>query len=230
MTDKPIIIPAIRIPALHEGRMTQMRAPLDPQPKAVNFNGILLDENVALFDHGLGYVTIRDGEKIPLPYSIGDRLWVQEEFCGHVGTMPGDMEWQPDWVSSPDGEVAAFYRADRDGKPFDHSQWRSPDTMPRWASRTTLVVNDVRVQRVQEISSCDVLAEGVEQDLDMLRAISLSQSDLSQRECFHRAHVQPFRTLWNTLHGPDAWDRNDWVCAISFDVHRCNIDQMPGDV
>ena len=81
--------------------------------------------------------------------------------------------------------------------------------MPRWASRLTLIVTDVRVQRLQDITVEDALAEGVQKTdeyLDMPR--------------------MAFRALWDSLHGPGAWNDNPWVCALTFDVHRRNIDQM----
>lgn len=84
--------------------------------------------------------------------------------------------------------------------------------MPRWASRLTLIVTDVRVQRLQDISRGDAMGEGCPFQ-------NMADGD-DPREWF--------RALWNSLHGPDAWDANPWVCALTFTVHRCNIDQMPG--
>lgn len=218
MADHPMTIPTIRIPALREGRMTQMRMLLDPQPpEGSQFRGIYAPGLSAVFGD---IDNPREDDFSQRLYSIRDRLWVQEEW---TATQHGNPVYRGDATDQSGIRWSSITPGDPEGEVL----WRSPVTMPRWASRITLVVNDVRVQRVQEISSRDVLAEGVEQDRDMLMAISPSQSDLSQRECFHRAHTQPFRTIWNTLHGPDAWDRNDWVCAISFDVHLCNIDQMP---
>ncbi len=88
--------------------------------------------------------------------------------------------------------------------------------MPRWASRLTLTVTDVRVQRLQEISEEDALTQ---------KAFRYEAADA----CALRvAAILPraFRDLWNSIHGPDAWDANPWVAAISFTVHRCNIDTM----
>ena len=92
--------------------------------------------------------------------------------------------------------------------------------MPRWASRLTLIVTDVRVQRLQEISEDDARAEGVTphgggwtgygRDADLW---------LSNAK-------DGFRSLWNSIHGPGAWDANPWVAAISFETRRYNIDTM----
>ena len=78
--------------------------------------------------------------------------------------------------------------------------------MPREFSRLTLTVTDVRVQRLQDISREDVIAEGIA-DLDDVVA----------------GWHEPYARLWNTLHGADAWDANPWVAAISFTVHHANI-------
>ena len=83
----------------------------------------------------------------------------------------------------------------------------NPANCPRWVSRLTLHVTEVRVQRLQEISAPDAIEEGVQEKgtyLDMPR--------------------MAFSALWNRLHGPDAWDANPWVAAISFTVERANID------
>jgi hypothetical protein len=80
--------------------------------------------------------------------------------------------------------------------------------MPRWASRLTLTVTNVRVQRLQDISVDDAIAEGRPQGGEFLSA----------RRWFHQ--------LWNSLHGPEAWDANPWVVCLSFQTHRKNIDEM----
>lgn len=223
MTDKPIIIPTIRIPALRDGRMTQMRVPLKrlplhkPQPHTITYHkGKLICRWWSGARHDL-----------KSPYSIGDRLWCRETWALNPAVRRSDRRdsvlYKADFPTEepPLGDVLTIERlnwafANAEGPKIG---WRSPVTMPRWASRTTLVVNEVRVQRVQEISAEDCEREG----------IKISDGALF-RDGYMVANRKDFRWLWNATHGPDAWDRNDWVCAISFDVHLCNIDQMPGDV
>jgi hypothetical protein len=76
--------------------------------------------------------------------------------------------------------------------------------LPRWASRLTLEVTDVRVQQLQDISEQDAIAEGVDS----------------------RNH---FMILWDEIHGmvgPKAWGANPWIYALTFTVHKQNIDAM----
>jgi hypothetical protein len=133
-----------------------------------------------------------------LPFAIGDRLWCREA-----------------WAK--DGECPFQYKA---GPHFADDargvSWRSPIHMPRWASRLTLVVTDVRVQRLWGFNEADAQAEGVE---------PVHEPDNNQWEHYLPYRVA-FRDLWNRIHGPDAWKRNDWVAAVTFTTRQCNIDQM----
>jgi hypothetical protein len=72
--------------------------------------------------------------------------------------------------------------------------------MPRWASRITLEVTPVRVQRLKDISECDAEAEGCDFFGDQTLA-----------------YRGKFAALWAEIHGPGAWDLNPWVVAISFE-------------
>lgn len=112
-------------------------------------------------------------------------------------------------TEGPADEIAARFPTvcsnyTRDGKAI---HWDNPRYMPRWASRLTLTVTDVRVQRLQEISEEDALAEGVE----------------------HHPPGRPaellYRVLWEQINGPGSWDANPWVAAYTFTVERANIDQ-----
>jgi len=80
--------------------------------------------------------------------------------------------------------------------------WSPSIHMPRWASRITLEVTAVKVQRLQDISNMDAVHEGVP-----FTELDKTPDDL------HRAQ---FADLWNSIHGPDAWGDNPWVAAYSF--------------
>jgi len=97
--------------------------------------------------------------------------------------------------------------------------WRPSIHMPRWASRLTLTVTAVRVERLRAISREDAMAEGIE-DLS-----APDHVDFGIPGIVNAQHpVRAFWLLWNSLHGPDAWDANPEVVALAFTVERRNID------
>jgi hypothetical protein len=149
---------------------------------------------------------------------VGDRLWCREAHALVPASAYRMSDGVDQTVSPDDRDRACIYR-----EGFDRStgglRWRSPIHMPRWASRLTLIVTDVRVQLVQDISEADALAEG------LVEAYEGWATDREGRHWGPTARAS-YSILWNDLHGPDAWDRNDWVAALTFTAHRQNIDQM----
>ena len=136
------------------------------------------------------------------PYAPGDRLYVRE---AHK-LIDRHCDYRADWPE----ENQRFFN------------WRPSIHMPRWASRLTLTVTDVLVQRLQDISAADSIAEGVECET----CAAMGQSACHGRGCF--ASIDAYRTLWNSLHGPAAWDANPWCVAVSFTVQHGNIDRLGG--
>lgn len=217
MTDKHIIFNAPMIRALLAGTKTQTRRKLpSAHPKFPHHNNlradVLSDPQEVWYWDGIHE---RVGASYCLPIAPGDRLWVRE----------GCATWGAG-AEKPDVPHPVVYAADDpDWEGYKNEAktlagtWkvRSPIHMPRWASRLTLTVTDVRVQRVQEISEADAVDEGVD-------AVSLA--DVPRQAAWSRR--ADFAALWNSIHGPDAWDQNPWVYALTFDVHRCNIDHMEG--
>lgn len=149
----------------------------------------------------------------------GTKLWAREAWRLHTAhdrltaaqaftAMGGDMAHCVDYLATPRKE--AFWGKSR---PSIH--------MPRWASRLTLTVTEVRVQRLQEISAADAMAEGIQRvGGGVLRWEKYSGAEGQSATCPRAA----FALLWNSLHGPDAWDENPEVVAISFRCEQRNID------
>lgn len=205
MSDRPILFSAPMVRALLDGRKSQTRRVLKPQPHhAAN----------VFQDGGYWYAEAKLGpgsdcievNAVEPGYAPGDRLWVRETF-------------------SPSAPRPA-YRAD-EGPEGDGWGWTPSIYMPRDYSRLTLTVTDVRVQRVQEISGEDAIAEGIEIPRCGCEVCSHSPTmcpaDASEA-------CMAFAALWDSINAKRpgcAWADNPWICAISFSVHRCNIDQMP---
>lgn len=125
--------------------------------------------------------------------AAGDRLWVRECFAQFDGRY---------------SVVPLAYRADRDGAESREGFWKwTPSIhMPRWASRLTLRVTDVRVERVQDITETDARAEGVT-PVPFCRA--------GRGDGFE--HVESFEETWHEVYGPESWTANPWVWVVSFD-------------
>ena len=239
--ERPIIFSGPMIGALLDGRKTQTRRIIKPQPPA--------DRIVWINDHWLWTNGDGDSGAALVPYTPGDRLWVREAHSLHHAhgqnfKRPADdhgERWGP-WSGlpiavSPDKTQVAYYREgfDRSGAP----KWRPSIHMPRWASRLTLIVTDVRVQRLQDISEADAEAEGATSRPGAWRRPDWSMDwseigrwsrnmgrKLTQADIALGSARWAFASFWNDLRGLDAWDANPWVAALTFTVHRCNIDQV----
>jgi len=200
MSDKPILFSAPMVRALLAGTKTQTRRIINPQP-VVNSAGLLRWDIPKL-----SVQTDAEGLAWHMLISKGDRLYVREHWCTggqHDHLAPRDLpqEW-----AEPIEYIA-------DGTDNRNGRFRQGMHMPRWASRLTLTVTDVRVQRLQEISIDDAAAEGV----------FVPEAQFAQQG--KGAPVLAFAGLWESINGPGSWESNPWVAAYSFTVEHCNIDQ-----
>lgn len=168
-----------------------------------------------------------------LPFGKGDRLWVKENWRTSIGIdrvrpskmeIPGGGYGWPIWYEADAGAVT--WRGATNGGPgfINPGKLRPSIFMPRWGSRLTLVVTDVRVERLNAIGEEDAAAEG----LIRLRSgrYAVHQGEQYAGLARHTARAR-FADLWAEIHGPDAWAANPWVAAITFDVRCANIDSAP---
>lgn len=224
MTDKPILLSGPMVRALLDGSKTQTRRVLKPQPSWMDCQFIDLHRPPlpAVFEDPDG---VAADQHIKLLAGRGDRLWVREAWCGC---------WQMNAIPPRDfskGDPIG-YLADGEIRPrgclmVAQGRTRASMHMPRWASRLTLVVTDVRVQRLQDISEMDAIAEGVQlySGIDPECYGYLNYRNNSD-DGYWIGAKESFRTLWDSINGPEAWDANPWVAAYSFTGHKCSIDQM----
>lgn len=146
----------------------------------------------------------------------GDRLWVRENWKPH--SIYADRKPRDIPVSN------VFYRADGGYAP-SNSPWIPSIHMTRWASRLTLSVTAVRREPIQAITDDDATTEGCFFD----RMADCWAADTEQplrRKTGATSARGAFYCLWIYLHGEQAWAANPDVMAISFTVHRCNIDAL----
>ncbi|WP_255569228.1 hypothetical protein [Roseomonas alba] len=230
MTDRPIIFSAPMVRALLDGRKTMTRrlAWGDPFPvPEESSNGWRADGCKVSGADDTGTCVCWH----PSPWQrvqAGDRLWVKESYFqfGHWEPVPGALtrkgrrqKWRfvaRDSVIRFDGP--AEYRTGRHAAdPATHA-WhlRMGRFMPRAASRLTLTVTAVRVERLQEISAGNAIREGIAYPPTGMTLDEACEYGVDPRG--------EFRTLWNSLHGPEAWAANPEVVALTFTVERRNID------
>ena len=224
MSDKPIIFSAPMVRALLEGRKTQTRRIIKPQP-----TGISKAERIG--GTSRSWRITPESNRCSVDFKspdigVGDRLYVREA-CATWGRGPEREPVEFPVASAADDPEWEGIKHDARTSKGDEWKIRPSIHMPRWASRLTLTVTDVRVQRLQEISEADAEAEGIERlisrrgfyDPTMSHgAVRFGHYFLSAREAF--------QALWNSLHGPEAWDANPWVAAYSFTVQHGNIDML----
>lgn len=202
MTERPIIFSGKMVRAILEGRKTRTRRIVKPQ----------LPENYIPIGSGYDDPSSDDADLITVncPYGkVGDRLWVRES--AYIAPKNfGDV----DLTNCVDGDgcrrlvgYSASMNGDSKRCAEDYGVKQSPSIfMPRWASRITLEITGVRVERLQEISSADAKAEGITES-----AFPLSHwpGDWT--------YLGAFEAAWDAINGKRAsWESNPWVWVVEF--------------
>lgn len=190
--ERPILFSAPMVLALLAGRKTQTRR-LVKLPRSMKGGDLERARADLLWGVTPGlHVPMPDGTSQrlynPLGWPEPVRLWVRETF---VYRHKHDRY---------------YYRADHPKfDPYAHNGWKPSIFMPRAASRITLEVTGVRVERLQDISEEDAKAEGVE-PAPFCKAGRPAGLE----------HVEAFEDLWNSINGKGAWSANPWVWVVSF--------------
>lgn len=223
--ERPILFSAPMVRALLAGTKTQTRRVVKPRPPtekdfphsvfgmspavADGIKMYSMDDYERLAKHPtewelFGSVGVaRDGgfpKRYRCPYGApGDRLWVREAWAGYrekVAGVRGDVP------------IVAYRATDEDDY-LPGMPWRPSIYMPRWASRITLRVTDVRVERLNDISEADALAEGA---LPSWRDGTPIKHDGTGAIC-----REAYAELWEHINGPGSWAGNPWVWVVSFE-------------
>jgi hypothetical protein len=215
VSDIPIIFSAPMVLALLDDRKTMTRRLAWGKDKKKNVVPHPID----------GEFTVQT-TRPPSPWQRvkpGDRLWVRETWQKH-----------PDYATIEDARRTCENIGFHFGLVFAATQtnnrpikWRSPIHMPRWASRLTLVVTATKIERAQQISDEDVIAEGMQFFPGEGYACPAPtggwwHSCESAQDCF--------MWLWRKLHGADSWDANPEIVVLTFTVHKQNIDSLPREI
>lgn len=159
-------------------------------------------------------------------YQVGDFLWVRESFYPdppHTGEWdfyefddgtPHQMNIKaiPEKYRNPEHVI---YKESWKGSPLS---WKSPIYMPRWASRITLKITDIRIERIQETTEADAISEGCDADSNTLEARERWHNYCNPGNAIKGSHRSTFEKLWKKINGAESWNNNDWVFVYTFEV------------
>lgn len=196
MKERPILFSAPMVRALLAGTKTQTRRAVKPQPRILA-GELLCWKDDALTDDQMGK---------RCPYGQpGDRLWVREAWLDLQGTgierVTGDPSRYAYAADTPSGS-----HGDECRKTYG-LKWRPSIHMPRAASRITLEITGVRVERLQDISEADAQAEGCS-----LEFMTPTGDDSGSAIYGPGGYLE----LWESINGARSWEANSWVWVIEF--------------
>ena len=239
MKERPILFSAPMVRAILDGAKSQTRRIMKPQADTAH------DGEPYWFVGGYRAWTYRNTSDVlrkgcnvlPCPYGKpGDRLYVRETWRYRDWTEDGEPEiefraggksclftWEQipvDWVDRltdtwADLSDSANYAINQ--RAADR-HWRPAIHMPRWASRITLEITGIRVERLQDVGEADAVAEGVKR-----RPLAVSPSrtvptywDYLRNEPSYRTARDSFSSLWESINGPGSWAANPCVWVVEF--------------
>jgi hypothetical protein len=222
MKERPILMSGPMVRAILDGRKTQTR-------RVIDWSRARIDGfHASCGPDGYDTVTEKTIERVPwnaeslkhldCPYGVpGDRLWVRESF---QPLLADGVSWNDSDYETGNGYAISYVATDGVKEFFDCPNdeafcYRITPSihMPRWASRITLEITDVRVQRVQEISEEDARAEGII-DGGCLNCGESEPCGCSEPK---PSPVDGFVYLWDSINGKKyPWSSNPWTWALTF--------------
>jgi len=216
MKERPILFSAPMVRAILQGQKTQTRRVVKPQPsdeflpRVGVYAPTLIDRDGEVFPGAERFGASDDSEDYPCPYGQpGDRLWVRET-CLIWKSKEGHLVYSDDGPTYQDDPEYDACMADgkilKAGGKTGYWQVVPSIHMPRWASRITLEITGVRVERLNNISESDAIAEGVD---------AITMADVPRQATWNRRH--DFKQLWDPINAKKhPWSSNPWVWVIEF--------------
>ncbi len=215
---RPILFSTPMVQALLDGSKTQTRRIIQvgKHPAVAGYN---------LGNDGLWYAyahspEIRQMYVTTFPYAgtkcpygkVGDLLWVRETFYH-------DERCNPSYSYKADNLEQDIIRENQ----FlcNKLPWKPSIHLPRWASRITLEILNIRVERLQDLSSGDAIAEGIKANGEF------GYKDYSGKGSNYCNAPRPsYFSLWEKINGEGSVKNNPWVWVIEFKLHRANVDSL----
>lgn len=194
MKERPIIFSAPMVRAILEGKKTQTRRIMKHQ---------VCEPGIVEIDSAGYCMIVKDnGVKIQgwhCPYGkVGEKLWVRETWSKAKSPGSSHIFYRSDGDVS--GKQLAIHYIERE------KNWRPSVFMPRHASRITLEITGVRVERLNDISEEDSIAEGCDE----------SKSDSAISQGWYEKPRRAFMRRWEFINGAGSWAKNPWVWVIEF--------------
>lgn len=221
MKTRPILFSGPMVRALLDGRKTQTRRvvknaesmPTDPENYEHNGWAFCREYNGGDFSW-----------PFPCPYGEpGDLLWVRETWACYRQTNYEYDEWEQVFSAAEreewGGALSPVYQADNKSFP---DRWNPSIHMPRWVSRLTLEITGVRVERLQDISEPDAIAEGIEPVEGRFWKRYKDGGWNTYVDC----PIGSYASLWTEINGSGSWNANPWVWVLEFRVHKQNVDAL----
>lgn len=197
MKEHPILFSTQMVQAILEGRKTQTRRIIKPQPIIDQDSGFVFDgRHTQQYDlHNWRYQFVDDFSR----WMPEDRLWVREKTGDYQNRM---FDLPPVYRTEIPDDRAGFYK------------WHPSIHMKKQYARIWLEVTDIRVELIQEISEADAIAEGISPEVtgDYLFE---NYNKVGYRWIKAK---ESYRSLWESINGKESWEVNPWVWVIDFNV------------
>ncbi|ELY4660411.1 hypothetical protein SNO30_003083 [Cronobacter sakazakii] len=199
MTERPIIFNAEMVRAILDGRKAQTRRIIKLDHERGMKNPVVRGKDGAASYAGCPLASMLCPFGQP-----SDRLWVRETWAEAGASAPDLKLYRANYPE----HVPSHYE---NVPPAEEIRWKPSIHMPRWASRITLEITGVRVERLASITEEDARAEGVQQ----IRGGFWRhyQPEWTQHQLSARGS---FVTLWKSIYGEESWQANPWVWVIEF--------------
>ena len=221
MKETGLMFKAPLVRAILEGRKTQTRRVVNRLPLRVNHEANAMEVDVANIENG------KFADRIPCPMGQpGDRIYVRETFVQGYKADPETGAVRDYDEEGNDIPMTTWFRAtdtgltwSDDGESEVNVPWKPATHMPKELARIWLEVTGVRVERLQDISEKDAIAEGIERTEDFFGCPcwrDYSEPEGPDASVCPDDPIGSFQTLWESTGGD--WAANPWVWVVDFKV------------
>ena len=230
MKHVPMIFNSAMVKALLDGRKTVTRRPLripegwelaDTKLSKITSSHPKKGKWGALVRSGVG-AEFPQADLITAPCSVGDLVWVRETFCmgridEHDADHPADRYKYVEQCEGDSNYSISKAQCEMDSIEVHEVKWTPSIHMPKAASRITLKVTDVRIERVTDISDEQAVSEGMPSREEAQRMAVSAGLDWYDRP------TKWFKRLWQQIYGDESWSQAQFVWVIEFEMINQNV-------